>query len=380
MGNNIPGYDGAAEKLGGIEVAFEDISINVAGCGIQGVRQTMEDEHIIQRIPNLESHILLGIFDGHSGAAASRFAKENIIECLMHTTQFNSYCEALKTNDAEADIQLLKEALEDAFLSLDSLMRTSDTIGYEGCTAVVCVITPSFYVCANAGDSRCVLGRITETDLMEPTSLKRSLSLDLSLDHKPEIIAEKNRIEFAGGYVEKDDDVHRVNGILSVSRGFGDFDMKGNVDLTPAQQLISCFPEVTTTTRNEHDDFIILGCDGLWDITSSETCTAKVRELVAVYGETSMKLVVEEILDWALQMNSTDNVTVVIARLPGAVVGDRSAGGGVLKARSDREQLRPYKYDMYDNIPNQDATPQYGSIFYGLEDDNGPPKYDVAFD
>jgi serine/threonine protein phosphatase PrpC len=388
MGNRLPGFEGASEKLGLVELTVSDMTI--AGCGIQGVRRSMEDEHLILSIPNCEGHILLGVFDGHSGSAASRFVKDNILTCLVQSGPFIKYAQELNARDSNSNgnengsdvVLLLKEALEETFLSLDKIMQSSELITEEGCTAVVCLITPSHYICANAGDSRCVLGRKSpESTDDQATTSKRVMSIDLSFDHKPELEAERNRIESAGGFVEKDDNCHRVNGFLAVSRAFGDFDLKQNADLSQSQQLVTCFPEITTTIRQSEDDFIIMGCDGLWDITSSDDCAAKVRDVVGHYGETSMKLVVEEVLDWALERNSADNVTVVIARLPGAKIGDKSIRGGALKAKVDREQARPYQYDMYDNIPTQDATPQFGSVFYGLDDESGPPeKYDVAFD
>lgn len=58
---------------------------------------------------------------------------------------------------------------------------------------------------ANAGDSRCVLCRAGK-------------AVDLSIDHKPEDEAERNRIEKAGGNVTVSG---RVNGGLNLSRAIG---------------------------------------------------------------------------------------------------------------------------------------------------------------
>ena len=55
-----------------------------------------------------------------------------------------------------------------------------------GCTAVLAIITPTHIVCANAGDSRCVL------------SVKKSYK-NMSEDHKPFNDIESKRVKAAGG-------------------------------------------------------------------------------------------------------------------------------------------------------------------------------------
>ena len=85
---------------------------------------------------------------------------------------------------------------------------------HTGCTACVALITDTEIICANAGDSRCVLsldGR----------------AIEMSIDHKPDLSTEKSRIEKAGGFVEEG----RVKGVLSLSRALGDLEYKQSKDL-----------------------------------------------------------------------------------------------------------------------------------------------------
>ena len=88
---------------------------------------------------------------------------------------------------------------------------------FIGCTATVVLITKTEYICANAGDSRTVLGRSSGSETCVP----------LSEDHKPDNEEEKARIEKAGGFVEE----NRVNGSLNLSRSMGDFEYKSKADL-----------------------------------------------------------------------------------------------------------------------------------------------------
>lgn len=86
-----------------------------------------------------------------------------------------------------------------------------------GCTATCVMVTKKEIICANAGDSRTVLGRRAQgVGLIEAEPL--------SFDHKPENLEEKTRIEKAGGFVE----MNRVNGNLNLSRSLGDFEYKNN--------------------------------------------------------------------------------------------------------------------------------------------------------
>lgn len=75
-------------------------------------------------------------------------------------------------------------------------------------------MTKDRYYTANIGDSRAVLCRAGS-------------AVALSNDHKPDLPSEHNRIQKAGGFVEK----NRINGSLNLSRAFGDFDYKGNAKM-----------------------------------------------------------------------------------------------------------------------------------------------------
>mmetsp|Transcript_8897 Transcript_8897/g.6244 ORF Transcript_8897/g.6244 Transcript_8897/m.6244 type:complete len:91 (-) Transcript_8897:451-723(-) len=83
-----------------------------------------------------------------------------------------------------------------------------------GCTACVAIITDDTIICANSGDSRCVLAR-------------DGVAIEMSEDHKPDNVGEKARIQAAGGFV----DDGRVKGILSLSRALGDLEYKMNSKL-----------------------------------------------------------------------------------------------------------------------------------------------------
>ncbi|KAI3992262.1 hypothetical protein MKX01_029983 [Papaver californicum] len=123
-----------------------------------------------------------------------------------------------------------------------------------GSTAVVSIVTPEKVVVANCGDSRAVLSR-------------GGKAVPLSTDHKPDLPAELQRIQGAGGRVIYWDGP-RVLGVLAMSRAIGDNYLK---------PYVSSEPEITVTGRTEEDEFMILASDGLWDVVSNETACDVVR-------------------------------------------------------------------------------------------------------
>lgn len=102
----------------------------------------------------------------------------------------------------------------------------------------------------------------------------------LSFDHKPQnegaasltpsasavlthpFLGEKARISAAGGFV----DFGRVNGNLALSRAIGDFEFKKSAELSPEQQIVTAFPDVTTHEITEDDEFLVIACDGMFSL------------------------------------------------------------------------------------------------------------------
>ena len=67
----------------------------------------------------------------------------------------------------------------------------------------------------------------------------------------------------------------RVLGRLAVSRAIGDMSMK---------PFVTAEPEVTKIDLRRGDDFIVLACDGLWDVTDNETAREVVQFHLAARG------------------------------------------------------------------------------------------------
>lgn len=196
-------------------------------------------------------------------------------------------------------------ALKETFLATDVAIRADKRLEQDssGCTATVNLITgDGRIVCANAGDSRTVLG-------------SKGSAKPLSFDHKPQNEEEKARICAAGGFV----DFGRVNGNLALSRAIGDFEFKKNEALSAEKQVVTADPDVTTHQITEDDEFLVVACDGIWDCKSSQAVVEFVRRGVVASQE--LDQICENLMDHCLAPSSDgggigcDNMTMMIVAL-----------------------------------------------------------------
>ncbi|KAG7098510.1 hypothetical protein E1B28_000454 [Marasmius oreades] len=136
--------------------------------------------------------------------------------------------------------------------------------------------------CANAGDARGVLCRTGK-------------AVRLTYDHKGSDKQEAKRITDAGGFVMSG----RVNGVLAVTRSLGDSSMK---------EFVVGAPYTTETELCDDDEFLILACDGLWDVISDQGAVDLIRDIEDAQAAS------QKLLKYALSHHTTDNVTVIVVR------------------------------------------------------------------
>ncbi|XP_066450432.1 protein phosphatase 1G isoform X1 [Eleutherodactylus coqui] len=189
----------------------------------------------------------------------------------------------------------------------------------SGTTAVVALIRGKQLIVANAGDSRCVVS-------------EGGKAVDMSYDHKPEDELELARIKNAGGKVTMDG---RVNGGLNLSRAIGDHFYKRNRNLPPEEQMISALPDIKVLTLNEEHEFMVIACDGIWNVMSSQEVVDFVQERIGQQDRSGEQVrlssVVEELLDQCLAPDTSgdgtgcDNMTCIIVRFQPAAHSNTEA-------------------------------------------------------
>jgi serine/threonine protein phosphatase PrpC len=257
---------------------------------------------------------LLGVCDGHGdGGEVSEFVATNVVPILRKNIENTSAGGSIVDMSSEeywSNIWTATSIEVDAKLKLEKLDG--------GSTACFALISKDFIVVANTGDSRCIL--VKEEDGVKP----------LSFDHKPEDKIETDRVTKAGMEVvrmEFDGEVfYKIKkssgNTLSVSRAYGDFDYKTNNDLGPEAQAVTCVPDVVVHHREQdQDQFLVLACDGIWDVMSNEDVHDFVKNQVQMMNEDAQEIdallpeVGDALLDECLRKGSLDNMTAIVVSL-----------------------------------------------------------------
>ncbi|KAL9252180.1 putative protein phosphatase 2C 47 [Drosera capensis] len=263
-----------------------------------GPRRYMEDEHI--RIDDLSLHLgqfftcpkpnaFYGVFDGHGGSEAAAYMKENAMRFFFEDIDFPQSAEVDGVFRDEVENSIKK-----AFLLADLALVDDHTVSSStGTTAITAFIFGRLLMVANAGDCRAVLCRKGE-------------AVDMSQDHRPTYPSERKRVEQLGGFV---DDGY-LNGVLSLTRALGDWDMKFPKGSTSP---LTAEPEFRQILLTEDDEFLILGCDGIWDVMSSQQAVCIVRRGLRRHDDPEQ--CARDLVTEALRLSTSDNLTVIVVCL-----------------------------------------------------------------
>ena len=281
----------------------------------QGQRPTMEDTHVVidcvkNYYQNLKEHFpehmaFYGVFDGHGGNVTS-----HLLQTMLHNRLFN--------NPHFYSHKQVKKAIFDVFLETDKIILDKSRIERwrDGATAVCCMIIGSKLFTFNVGDSEAVLARRSkisefseedesnDPDLCISSSFSPFEAILLSKKHQPDDESEKFRIQQAGGYVY----FGRVSGSLAVSRAFGDLDFK-------AQPHVIAEPFISEIELGENDEFLVIACDGLWDVFSYSEAVDYVASRREIDNISPQQAAEELVYDAIYKRGSSDNVSCIVVYL-----------------------------------------------------------------
>jgi len=304
---------------------------------MQGWRATMEDAHAA--IPDLDNCTsFFGVYDGHGGKVVSKFCAKYLHTQVLKSEAYTNgdLCGSLRRAFYRMDEMMRGQRgwrelaiLGDKFNKFTGLLEgfiwsssprnienkdkdQEDDWAFEqgphadfsgptsGSTACVALFQNNQLIVANAGDSRCVLSR-------------KGQSYNLSRDHKPELEIERDRILRAGGFIH----AGRINGSLNLARAIGDMEFKQNKFLPAEKQIVTANPDINVVELCEDDEFIVLACDGVWDVMSSQQVVDFIHEHINV--DDKLSTVCEKVLAKCLAPSTAlgegcDNMTIIIVQ------------------------------------------------------------------
>ena len=240
----------------------------ISHCTKIGKRKTNEDELYFNTYDNLYM-----IFDGHGGNICSRYLAQICPDLVEDLNLRFSKSEA--TNLFEIIQQLL-------------IRKFGSKLNRVGSTALICMINNGYLNVINLGDCRCII-------------CNNNNPIQITIDHKPNKATEVKRIEYLDGEVYKDDgDDWRVN-CLSVSRAFGDLE---------ANPEVSHVPDTYSRRISPRDQFILMACDGLWDVMTNLQVCNFVLDVLKI--KVNVKDIASHLADYAIKKGSTDNISIII--------------------------------------------------------------------
>ena len=255
-----------------------------------GKRPTNEDKYTkIINISGEDKSIhpinLFAVYDGHGGRYISTYLSNKIPNYFL---------------DKKVEYPLSARYIHNFYKEIDKELATKYSKYSKECGST-CLIAVEYKYNANryvdiinTGDSRCVI-------------CTGNIGIAKTKDHKPNWPEEAVRIKQLGGIIEFDNYDWRIKD-LSVSRAFGDLD---------AKPYVTSKPDIIRHRVTKDDKFMILACDGLWDVFDNQEAVNAV--LSHCYDIKSGKLkmnkknnVALHLYEMAMKKGSTDNITILV--------------------------------------------------------------------
>ena len=194
---------------------------------------------------------------GHHGKACAESASAAM------RTRLAELLGSSDNNDADL---LNRDSLRKVFMAVHTDLSTNLDVKFSGTTATVALLSDALLRVAWVGDSRAILGSIgSQIEVLE-----------LSVDHRPSLPAEAERIERAGGRIMAKPAGHVAGGDAPLRVWHASMDMPGLMitrsigDGFSRTLGVSCVPALTIVELEPMDRFLVVGSDGLWDVMTND--------------------------------------------------------------------------------------------------------------
>ena len=269
---------------------------------VQGNKKTMEDYSIEQikldeeKFPNIYG--VFGLFDGHGGPEvpkylsthfseylekSNNFLKEGKVKEAINETFFSldksltteaaqkelaEYSEKFKPTKEQAREDIKKICSDEKFNDeeLDQIIAFNEVFDprnienaniaeFTGATGLILLFSDKQVYIANAGNSICLIFD-KEGKFLQSTKI-----------HNLEDKEEKKRVDLARSFNEEDEKKNKEEvkeEYLESTRGFGDWEFKGNEWIEQKDQEVSVEPEIIEKAINTIG-YIMIGTNGMFE-------------------------------------------------------------------------------------------------------------------
>ena len=272
---------------------------------VQGWKKSMEDYAIDYTDSNKENFLnVFGIFDGHGGREVPKYLQVHFMEFLKKNANFQNgkYKEALKetffevdksftTEEAQKELTRYSEELKPSKqqeiedinklcspgekLNEDELeqimafnevfdprnIENANIAEFTGATGIILFLGDKNIYIANAGNSRCLVIN------------KDGVMINKTKDHTMNDPEEKKRVELARSFNEEEEkkkgDEQGHAEYLDSTRGFGDWEFKGNEWIDQKDQEVSVEPDILEVPLDDVQ-YLIMGSHGMFEGKSND--------------------------------------------------------------------------------------------------------------
>ena len=245
------------------------------GKNLNGLEKTDQDTPLIYlNVGGIEGFNIFGVLDGHGahGHLISQFCKnyfvnkmKTYVDNLVYITQYIT-AEDIYINLKNSNYSYII----DLFMNADNELKTQANFDYvsSGTTCNLIFQINNHLIDFNVGDSRSIL-------IEDSVEYNADIIQPLSIDHKPDIPEELQRIQSCGGTVQRIRDVFGNElgpmRVFKVGCGFPGLAMSRSLgDLQAKECGVISIPQIIEYEVNLNTKYFVVCSDGIWEFMSNE--------------------------------------------------------------------------------------------------------------
>ena len=284
-------------------------ALSMAGKDHNGRNKINQDSYLmLTNINGITNYNVFAIFDGHG--TEGHLVSQYLVKYFKNFFETNSQLIKGKTETDIYNLLLYSnyKLIRDAIQECEKKLSNEEDININSSGSTLCMIIQLYQkiICVNVGDSRAILS-ISEI-------LRDEIKI-LSIDHKPSLKKEQERIKNCGGFVKSIDSNGQLrvwdspllkSPGLALSRSIGDLDA--------AKIGVIAEPDFWMKSVKKEMNFIVIASDGIWEFLSNKEVCDIVKKF---YLNGNPKEAAEELVKkareiWEKKGKEIDDITTII--------------------------------------------------------------------